>query len=84
MSAKHKIVKEPRIFENIFDSLVWLTEHKDAGLINQIFLNDNLNCVKNSTLNHSNFTQEDKHINVLITGSLYLVGLALEVLNFKI
>ena len=54
MINKNKTVKESRIFENINDSLDWLTK-----------LNDN------------------RHVNVLITGSLYVVGLALEVLNFN-
>ena len=54
MINKSKPVKESRIFDNIKDSLVWLSESTD-----------------------------NRHVNVLITGSLYLVGLSLEVLNFK-
>jgi folylpolyglutamate synthase/dihydropteroate synthase len=54
MVNKNKTVKESRIFENINDSLDWLTKPND-----------------------------NRHVNVLITGSLYVVGLALEVLNFN-
>lgn len=54
MINKNKTVKESRIFENINDSLDWLTKSND-----------------------------DRHVNLLITGSLYVVGLALEVLNFN-
>ncbi len=54
MINKNKTIKESKIFENINDSLEWLTKSND-----------------------------NRHVNVLITGSLYVVGLALEVLNFN-
>ncbi len=54
MINKNKSIKESKIFENINDSLEWLTKSND-----------------------------NRHVNVLITGSLYVVGLALEVLDFN-
>ena len=59
-----------KLFDNILDSLIWLTEHKDKNLLEQ-------------QKNLSNFNDENQKTNVLITGSLYLVGLALKVLKFK-
>jgi len=85
MIAKKKAFKEPKIFENIIDSLVWLTEQKDAELLDKIYLNNKIDDASSLNFNHCDDSQnEEKHINVFITGSLYLVGLALEVLNFKI
>ena len=60
-----------KLFDNILESLIWLTEHKDKNLLEQ------------QQENLSNFNDEKQKTNVLITGSLYLVGLALKVLNFK-
>jgi hypothetical protein len=65
-----------KMFENVFESLMWLTNGSDETLLKQV----------------SNFQPEfqpavpeqPQKINVLITGSLYLVGLALKVLGFKI
>ena len=65
-----------KMFENVFESLMWLTNGSDETLLKQV----------------SNFQSEfqpavpeqPQKINVLITGSLYLVGLALKVLGFKI
>ena len=65
-----------KMFENVFESLMWLTNGSDETLLKQV----------------SNFQPEfqpavpeqPQKVNVLITGSLYLVGLALKVLGFKI
>ena len=92
MSNLNRTANEPRIFENIFDSLVWLTDHKDPGLLNQINLHDKINELEINDLNDNDFSNnsinesksQKTHTNVLITGSLYLVGLTLEVLNFQI
>ena len=48
-----------KIFENVFEALNWLTDQKDQMLTTQ----------QNSTN-----VNIDQKINVLITGSLYLVG----------
>ena len=61
-----------KLFDNILESLIWLTEHKDKNLLEQ-----------QQQENLSNFNDEKQKTNVLITGSLYLVGLALKVLKFK-
>jgi hypothetical protein len=91
MSNLNKSINEPRIFENIFDSLVWLTDHKDPGLLNQIKSDIQIDDINNLNINENDFSNsineqknEEMHTNVLITGSLYLVGLTLEVLNFQI
>ncbi len=59
-----------KLFDNILESLIWLTEHKDKNLLEQ-------------QQSLSNFNDEKQKTNVLITGSLYLVGLALKVLKFE-
>ena len=86
ISNLNKSSNEPRIFENIFDSLVWLTEHKDPGLLNQINSDNKILSINDIDFRNSanESITEEAHINVLITGSLYLVGLTLEVLNFQI
>lgn len=61
-----------RIFDNILESLNWLTQGRDELLAEQL-KNENTNAM----------TSKPK-INVLITGSLYLVGLSLKVLKFPI
>ena len=61
-----------KLFDNILESLIWLTENKDKNLLAQI-----------SHKNELVYTKERQKTNVLITGSLYLVGLALKVLNYK-
>jgi folylpolyglutamate synthase/dihydropteroate synthase len=63
-----------KLFDNILESLIWLTEHKDKNLLEQ---------QQQQQENLSNFNDEKQKTNVLITGSLYLVGLALKVLKFK-
>ena len=66
-----------KIFENILESLDWLTNGTDQ------YLNDllqNYSKIETSNLIDHN----DRKINVLVTGSLYLVGLTLKVLHFKI
>ncbi len=62
-----------KLFDNILESLIWLTEHKDKNLLEQQQQQQSL----------SNFNDEKQKTNVLITGSLYLVGLALKVLKFE-
>ena len=65
-----------QIFESILEGLDWLTNGKDASIAAK--LNElNLNPTKNSS-------ESCSKVNVVITGSLYLVGLSLKVLNFKI
>ena len=64
-----------QIFENVFDALDWLTDSSDPTLESPL---------KNKNLNCAQIKSSDKKINVLVTGSLYLVGLSLKVLNFKI
>lgn len=69
-----------KIFDNILESLVWLTEGGDRKLKMQITAEDE----NKHPLNTSNFSgSENEKINVLITGSLYLVGLSLKVLDYK-
>jgi hypothetical protein len=68
-----------KIFDNILEALNWITNNKD----------DNL---RNKTESLKGFSFEEKFdqsnkkskINVVITGSLYLVGLSLKVLNYRI
>ena len=63
-----------KIFSNIHESLMWLTEGKDENLASQL----------SEEINSENIEPaQDEKINVLITGSLYLVGLSLKVLHFK-
>lgn len=61
-----------KIFDNVLEALNWLTMSKDPSLREQL---------ENVTDDGS---KEAKKTNVLITGSLYLVGLSLKVLNYKI
>ena len=56
------------IFSNIFDSLYWLTNGMEPMVGGEL----------------KNELSDRKRINVLITGSLYLVGLSLKVLEQKI
>ncbi len=68
-----------QIFDNVYDALNWLTEFNEPELI------DRLNSQAGTGLNETNrILDGDKKINILVTGSLYLVGLSLKVLNFKI
>lgn len=60
------------LFDNVQDSLIWLTESKDSSLTNKHMVDGELT------------SDNNQRINVLITGSLYLVGLALKVLDYKI
>lgn len=83
---------ECKVFGNILDSLGWLTNLQDDLLANQLkhskpaAILDQVN-LNNATTNIPKMTDpqtEPPKINVLITGSLYLVGLSLKVLNYKI
>ena len=80
---------QPNIFDNIYESLLWLTDFRDDELLNHKFRNGfshtNINNHKCSFESNNTLNGETKDkINVLITGSLYLVGLTLEVLDFHI
>ncbi len=77
---------ECRVFDNIFDSLVWLTEQNDKNLFKNYKKsnNNNNNIVNNFATEADKKNDKKSKINVLITGSLYLVGLSLQVLNAKI
>lgn len=68
------------IAENILEGLNWLTGNQD-----EVLFKNSLEHVTKRSQNsiYSEFNKHEK-INVLITGSLYLVGLTLKVLNFKI
>lgn len=66
-----------KIFDNILEALNWLTQRKDDTLKNQLNFNEKLTPT-------DNITNNNEKINVLITGSLYLVGLSLKVLKYKI
>lgn len=66
-----------KIFDNILEALNWLTQRKDDTLKNQLNFNEKLTPTDENTNNN-------EKINVLITGSLYLVGLSLKVLKYKI
>jgi hypothetical protein len=69
-----------RIFDNILEALNWITNNKDDMLKNKLI---NLTGVSlEEKFNRSN--SKSTKINVVITGSLYLVGLSLKVLNYKI
>ena len=63
-----------KIFDNILEALNWLTQRKDDTLKNQLNFNEKL--IPTDNINEK--------INVLVTGSLYLVGLSLKVLKYKI
>ena len=66
-----------KIFDNILESLIWLTKNGDDNLTKQL-------CTNTKQLKGLQTAETpDQKINVLITGSLYLVGLSLKVLNFK-
>jgi hypothetical protein len=68
-----------KIFDNIFEALNWITDNKDDSLVNK------LEKLKGSSLKENyNQSNNKSKINVVITGSLYLVGLSLKVLNYKI
>ncbi len=71
-----------KLFDNILESLIWLTENKDKNLLSQIQSENS----QHTTANLSECIEkenQEKKTNVLITGSLYLVGLTLKVLNFN-
>ncbi|CAF0706126.1 unnamed protein product [Brachionus calyciflorus] len=63
-----------QVFDNILESLDWLTDSRDEVLRKKL----------SETKAVCTSSDNDQNINVLITGSLYLVGLALKVLRFKI
>jgi folylpolyglutamate synthase/dihydropteroate synthase len=68
-----------QIFDNVYDALNWLTEFNEPELAGSV------NSQSGTGLNTTNqVLNADKKINILVTGSLYLVGLSLKVLNFKI
>ncbi len=62
-----------QLFENILESLIWLTESRDQNLTKQLLISEK-----------AKTEGKNQKINVLITGSLYLVGLSLKILNYKI
>ena len=66
-----------QVFTNVLDSLIWLTNGSDKNLIEKYQSTElsDLNLDKN----RANII--NKPVNVLITGSLYLVGLSLQVLD---
>lgn len=86
-----------KLFDNILESLIWLTENKDKNLLSQILSSNNSQQHSTADYFSSVYIEENKEVdeeeeknnqqqkktNVLITGSLYLVGLTLKVLNFK-
>lgn len=73
---------ECKIFDNVLESLVWLTKSQDQSLLGQ--LNKSRQTSENDIDNFPIEIKDSEKINVLITGSLYLVGLSLKVLDFKI
>ena len=80
-----------KIFGNILEALNWLTESKDATLTMQLDNDFSAYSMQQSHLetvlsgkNINESMNTSEKINVLITGSLYLVGLSLKVLNYKI
>jgi folylpolyglutamate synthase/dihydropteroate synthase len=88
MNRKTNSKLKCKIFENVLEALMWATESRDANLQQQMTIG------RSAYPNHENIhslisvseqeTQNGQKINVLVTGSLYLVGLALKVLNYKI
>ena len=66
-----------KIFDNILESLIWLTKNGDDNLTKQLSSNTK------QMQGLKTVETRNQKINVLITGSLYLVGLSLKVLNFK-
>lgn len=66
-----------KVFTNVLDSLAWLTNGSDGNLVKKY------QSVELSDLNlaNANANKTNKNVNVLITGSLYLVGLSLQVLD---
>jgi hypothetical protein len=64
-----------KIFENVFEALMWLTCGNDETLLKQ---------APNFQFEPQLIEKQKQKVNVLITGSLYLVGLSLKVLDFKI
>lgn len=65
-----------KIFENVFEGLMWLTNGNDENLVKQA---SNFQSIVQDPESADNKPK----VNVLITGSLYLVGLSLKVLGFK-
>lgn len=65
-----------KIFESVFEGLMWLTNGNDENLAKQA---SNLQ----SIVQDPKSADKKPKVNVLITGSLYLVGLSLKVLGFK-
>ena len=77
-----KVVKEEEEDKIKFDQMINLVNEAKNNIDYKIFSNifDSLNWLTKD--NNSN--NGDEKINVLITGSLYLVGLSLKVLEYKI
>lgn len=77
-----------RVFENVLEALNSLTEARDDLLKNQLLsgisLYSQTQIQKNMPNKSVTISNKNTKINVLITGSLYLVGLSLKVLNFNI
>ncbi len=76
-----------QIFENVLEGLNWATESKDQILMNQVTSRQSAySSYGNEEVSTKPLVdqQNGQKTNVLITGSLYLVGLALKVLNYKI
>lgn len=72
-----------KVFENVLDSLNWLTESSDPILNAQIKCQKPAPLIENLDQYLTDLNQTGSKLNVLITGSLYLVGLSLKVLNYK-
>jgi hypothetical protein len=68
-----------KVFGNVFDALVWLTKSGDKILMESFQAR---NAINKDSITHC--MQCPVKTNIFITGSLYLVGLSLKVLNFKI
>lgn len=67
------------ITDNILEGLNWLTDSQDEALLKNLSEHN----IQRSVQTFPNLDRNEK-INVLVTGSLYLVGLTLKVLDFKI
>ena len=61
-----------QIFESVYEALNWLTDFNDP-ILNKKIAGEN-----------SEQINSGEKVNVLITGSLYLVGLSLKCLNYEI
>ena len=59
-----------QVFTNVLDSLIWLTNGSDKNLIE-----------KYQSTELSDLNLDKDRANIIITGSLYLVGLSLQVLD---